>query len=101
MASVYLSMLLVVLLGRVLRSRPSILATLVTALGAGALFFVITNFAVFAGTNLYPHTLSGLGECYVAAIPFYRNQIVGDLAFSGALFGIHAFALSLRRTATA
>ena len=101
MASVYLSMLLVVLLGRTLRSRTSIVATLVTALGAGALFFVITNFAVFVGTNLYPHTLAGLGECYVAAIPFYRNQIVGDLVFSGALFGIHAFALSLRRAALA
>ena len=52
MSSVYVSMLLVVLLGRVLRSRTSILATLVTALGAGAMFFVITNFAVFAGPSL-------------------------------------------------
>lgn len=98
---VYGAMLLVVLLGRTLRSRTSILAALVTALGAGALFFVITNFAVFVGTNLYPHTVAGLGECYVAAIPFYRNQIVADVVFSGALFGIHALALSLRRAAVA
>lgn len=101
MGAVYVSMLLVVLLGRVLRSRTSILAALVTALGAGALFFVITNVAVFAGTDLYPHTLAGLGECFVAAVPFYRNQIVGDLVFTGALFGLHAFALSLRRAAIA
>lgn len=98
---VYASMILVVLLGRLLRTRTGVLATLVTALGAGALFFVLTNFAVFAGSNLYPHTLDGLGQCYVAALPFYRNQIVGDLVFTGALFGLHAFALSLRRTAVA
>lgn len=98
---VYASMLVVVLLGRILRSRTSVVATLVTALGAGFLFFVVTNFAVFAGTNLYPHTLDGLGQCYVAALPFYRNQIVGDLVFTGALFGLHAFALSLRRTSLA
>lgn len=98
---VYAAMLLVVLLGRLLRTRTSIFATLVAALGGGALFFMITNFAVFAGTNLYPHTLAGIGECYVAALPFYRNQIVGDLVFTGALFGLHAFALSLRRPAVA
>jgi hypothetical protein len=98
---VYASMLLVVVLGRVLRTRTSIVATLVTALGAGFLFFVLTNFAVFAGSNLYPHSVAGLSECYVAALPFYRNQIVGDLVFTGALFGLHAFAISLRRTSLA
>ncbi|MBA3539734.1 MAG: hypothetical protein H0T79_08885 [Deltaproteobacteria bacterium] len=98
---VYGSMLLVVVMGRMLRTRTSLLATLVMALGTGAVFFIITNLGVFLGGALYPRTLAGLGECYVAALPFYRNQIVGDIAFSGALFGLYSLALTMRRGALA
>lgn len=92
---VYGAMLLVVAIGRLLRTRSSILATLVGALGAGALFFFVTNFAVFTGT-MYPHTFTGLVECYTAALPFYRNQIAGDLLFTTALFGAYAIAISIK-----
>jgi len=34
--------------------------------------------------------LAGLGQCYAAAIPFYRNQFAGDLIFTAAFFGIPA-----------
>ena len=34
---------------------------------------------------------------YVAAVPFYRNQIVGDVLFTSALFGAYAAAITLRR----
>ncbi|HZU42019.1 MAG TPA: DUF6580 family putative transport protein, partial [Terriglobales bacterium] len=37
--------------------------------------------------NMYPMTLSGLTACYVAAIPFFRNEVVADLVFSFAFFG--------------
>lgn len=100
MAWVYGAMLLVVAMGRLLRTRTGVVATLLAALGGGFAFFVITNFGVWLG-SLYPHTLAGLGECYVAAIPFYRNQIAGDLVFSGALFGLYALALDLRRRVVA
>jgi hypothetical protein len=43
----------------------------------------------------YPPTLSGLAECYVAAIPFFQNTLAGDLLFSALLFG--GFALLERR----
>jgi hypothetical protein len=94
---VYGSMLLVVATGRLLRTRTGLVATLVAALGAGFIFFVVTNFAVFMGGGLYPRTGAGLVECYTAALPFYRNQIVGDVVFTSALFGVYAFALTLRR----
>lgn len=100
MAWVYGAMLLVVALGRPLRTRTGLLAPVLGALGGGFAFFVITNFGVWLG-SLYPHTLAGLGECYVAAIPFYRNQIVGDLVFSGALFGLYALAIDVRRRVVA
>lgn len=94
---VYGSMLLVVAAGRLLRTRTGLVATLLAALGAGFGFFVVTNFAVFIGGALYPRTAAGLVECYTAALPFYRNQIVGDVVFTSALFGAYAFAISIRR----
>jgi hypothetical protein len=48
---------------------------------------VITNFAVWAFGGLYPHSLTGLTECYFLAIPFFRNTLLGDLFYSGAFFG--------------
>lgn len=52
------------------------------------LFFVVVNFGVWLGDGLYPQTAAGLALCYVAAIPFYVNQLLGDLFFSFALFGL-------------
>ena len=35
---------------------------------------------------MYTLTLNGLVECYVAALPFLRNALVGDLAWGLVLF---------------
>jgi hypothetical protein len=94
---VYGSMLIVVASGRLLRTRTGLVATLLAALGAGFIFFVVTNFAVFMGGSLYPRSAAGLVECYTAALPFYRNQIVGDVLFTSALFGLYAAAITARR----
>ncbi|MEO6433884.1 MAG: DUF6580 family putative transport protein [Sphingomicrobium sp.] len=58
-----------------------------TAVAASVLFFVISNLGVWAGSGMYPHTLAGLGACFVAAIPFFQNSLAGDLLWSGVLFG--------------
>ena len=63
-------------------------------LAGSVLFFVWTNFGVWAFWNLYPHTLEGLVACYTAAIPFFRNTLLGDVVYSTALFG--GFALAER-----
>ena len=47
-------------------------------------FFLITNFACW--WSMYDHSLSGLATCYFAAIPFFQNTLLGDLAFGGVLF---------------
>jgi hypothetical protein len=92
----------VVALGRPLRARSGVLTPVMAAFAGGFMFFVVTNLAVFAG-SLYPHTWSGLGACFTMALPFYRNQIVGDVLFTSALFGLHAAAKSVyaQRTAVA
>lgn len=57
------------------------------AIAASLLSFVVTDLAVWVFGTLYPHTLAGLVTCYVAAIPFLRNLVAGDLAYTALLFG--------------
>ncbi len=61
-------------------------------------FFVLSNYAVWAGGNMYPHTLSGLAACYGAAIPFYRNDLMSTAIVAGLAFGIPVFVRRFSRT---
>ena len=45
---------------------------------------------VWATGNMYPRTISGLSACFLAGIPFYRNQILGDAFYTTAIFGGYA-----------
>jgi len=47
-------------------------------------FFVISNFGVWLLG--YPLTLEGFIACYTAAIPFFRNAILGDLFYAAILY---------------
>jgi hypothetical protein len=53
---------------------------------ASLVFFIVTNFGVWL-SGWYGYTLEGLSACYIAAIPFYRNQVLGDVFFTALLFG--------------
>lgn len=55
---------------------------------AAIVFWIWTNFGTWCATNLYSHDLNGLWQCYVAALPFLRNSIIGACAWSGVLFFI-------------
>ncbi|MDP3970123.1 MAG: hypothetical protein Q8P90_00315 [bacterium] len=47
---------------------------------AGTLFFyILTNFGVWHLSGMYPHTFVGLIESYVMAVPFLRNQLLGNM----------------------
>jgi hypothetical protein len=45
-------------------------------------FFLVSNFGVWLATSLYPHTLAGLADCYVAGVPFVRGTVAGDWLFA-------------------
>jgi len=51
-------------------------------------FFILSDYAVWAGSQMYPHTLSGLRDCYIAALPFYRNDLISTGIVAGLAFGI-------------
>lgn len=94
-AAVYLSFALVVALGLWVRNRRSALRIGAAALSASLLFFLITNFAVWAFGAIYPHSAAGLIACFVAALPFFRETLAGDLSYTVLLFG--GFALLQQR----
>ena len=79
-----------ILLGSILRQRTTVARLLGASVACSVSFFVLSNFAVWATGTMYPLTLAGLGACYVAAIPFFRNTVASDLLFSAVLFGIPA-----------
>jgi hypothetical protein len=92
---VYGCFALIVCIGLFLRTRKRTLPIAAAALSSSILFFLLTNFAVWARGVIYPKTFAGLAACYVAAIPFFRNTLIGDLAYTAILFG--GFALLERR----
>jgi hypothetical protein len=55
--------------------------------GFSLLFFIVTNFAVWAGSGMYPHTFAGLATCYLVALPYLHQMMVGDLFWAAVLFG--------------
>lgn len=86
---VYGSFILVGFIGLWLRGRHNLTKTIGATLAGSVIFFLVTNFGVWLGPmRLYPQTFAGLIECYTAAIPFFRNSVIGDLFYVGAMFSI-------------
>ncbi len=77
-----------------LRKTRSFLSIGTAALSSSLLFFLVSNFVHYISwvlpQNGYAYSLNGLIDCYIAGIPFFRSTILGDLGFTGALFGAHA-----------
>jgi hypothetical protein len=65
------------------------IALLCLAVSSSVVFFVTTNFAVWAFGAIYTRDLAGLSTCYVAALPFFQNTLSGDLFWTCVLFGGH------------
>jgi hypothetical protein len=93
---VYASFLVYVVLGRLLARTDSPGRIGLAAVLGGLQFFLITNFGVWYGSlglpdAMYPPTAAGLLECYALGLPFLGYTLLGDLGFSAALFGAHAW----------
>lgn len=83
---------LIALLGWSLRARASAWRIALASVSGSVLFFVITNFGVWTMQTLYPKTVDGLWQCYIAGLPFFRTSVIGDLLFSAVFFGGYALA---------
>jgi len=51
-------------------------------------FFIVSDYAVWLGSAMYPQTWAGLRDCYIAALPFYRNDLISTGIVAGLAFGV-------------
>jgi len=100
MTSVYVCLTLPSLFGPLLQKQLRFCKIVKTLAVIGAsglmcsfLFFVVTNFAVWWFGSMYPHDFSGLSQCYVQAIPFFRYTLMGDMFFAPLFLGSYAVSL--------
>lgn len=78
----YLAFAVIALVARWMADKP-LSARMGVVLGAPVAFFLISNLGVWLGGGIYPHTLTGLADCYALALPFFRGTLVGDWLFAG------------------
>jgi hypothetical protein len=87
-------------LGYGMRGRMATGRVMASSLAGSVVFYLWTNFGVWLGSSMYPQNAAGLLASYAAALPFFRNSLLGDLAFSGALFAAYEW-YRIRRAARA
>jgi len=75
------------------RVRPS--TVIGSSLLSSIFFYVVTNFAVWAMFDSYPHTFAGLETSYVVGLPYLKNSIISGLFYSALMFG--SFELAKRK----
>lgn len=101
MIAVYAAFAVTVGMGILISRKPRLLNVALASLGSTILFFLVTNFAAWLGSPLYPQTFAGLLGSYTAGlaflndgngISFFMNSLLGDLFYNTVLFG--AFALA-------
>ena len=51
--------------------------------GGATLFFLVSNFADWLSSGMYPLNLAGLLACYGAGVPFFINTLLSTLLFGG------------------
>lgn len=87
MLTVYLAFIVTSLIGLVIKDNKKFQTVLGGTLLASIIFFITTNWAVWAFGTMYPHSLNGLLQSYVMALPFFKNSLLGDLFYVGVLVG--------------
>lgn len=94
---VYASYLIIGLLGCAIRKNKNLYTIICGSVLASIIFFVGTNWAVWQFSPWYEKSIAGLIECYAMALPFFRNTLLGDLFYTGVLFGAYEAIVILAR----
>lgn len=87
MPAVYLGFLAIALMGTVLLKKVKVSNLIVASLVASTVFFLITNLGSWWAMPMYTKDLTGILAAYTAGLPFFFSNILGDLFFTGLLFG--------------
>lgn len=89
---VYAAFIIITALSTLIQKR-SVASIAFAAIWSGAIFFVLSNFGVWASSNFYPKSIAGLGACYAASIPFYKNEFFGNFILNSIMGNVFYLAL--------
>ena len=98
MVAVYIALSMTVLIGMYLKKRLSTRTVIAASVSSSVIFYLVTNFAAWLASPIYPGTPIGLMESYIAGLAFFNdgsmglsfflNDVVGTLFYSGLFFGV-------------
>jgi len=73
--------------GLIINKRQSVSSIFAGSVLGAVVFFLLTNFAFFYPSTLYPHNVAGILASYAAGLPFFNNMLAGNLIYGAILFG--------------
>lgn len=98
MLAVYIAFAITVMIGFVLRRKVNVGNVIGASLASSVIFFLITNFAAWLASPIYPANAIGLMEAYIAGLAFFNdgsygisfflNTVLGGLFYNGLFFGV-------------
>ncbi|MCX6275511.1 MAG: hypothetical protein NTV09_09925 [Bacteroidetes bacterium] len=90
MIPVYLCFSFAVLIGIKMIKEINLITVPTASIISSIVFFLVTNLPFwYADMSLYPLSWQGTMESYTAALPFFANQMAGDLFYSATFFGAY------------
>lgn len=75
--------------GQKFMRKGTMTGALAAGIGSAVWFYLVTNFVVWAEWRMYPPTMAGLVDCYVAALPFFRPTLISAVLYCLIFFGAY------------
>ena len=91
MVFVYFSLILITFIFYKINSKINIKSLLVFCFFGSLIFYIISNFGVWALSGMYEKSFNGLIYCYYLAIPFFKNTLISTILFSYTAFFANSF----------
>ena len=82
MIFVYGAVALIVIGSHFWLTQLSLVSITLASIISAITFFIVTNFGAWLAHDMYPHTISGLTQAYIAGIPFFKNTLISNIFFT-------------------
>lgn len=89
MPFVYGAILVTTTSGYILKKHTHITTAIGCSLLSSIIFFLISNVGVWMTGTLYAKSMTGLIQCFTAAIPFFHNTVLSTVLFVGVIVSIY------------
>lgn len=83
----YSGFAIITLIGTKLSSKVKISQLAIFILSSSMFFWLWTNFGVWLTSAIFAKSFAGLVNCYIIALPFLANELLGNVVWTIAIFG--------------